>query len=197
MYAFSPAITQNWRRKLGFKVLSCLALAGTADILFYHQQSGWTLGLFALGLLLAVVLHQPQLQKSPQGKLSIAASGGLALSLIEQPTLLAQGLYVFTLYWLVLLPKLEGTDARCILRAVLRYSFFTSFLRVYRDSLVLAYARKRMRKLRGSPYGWVLRWMLPVICTLGFAALFAQANPIIAQLLGKITLPEMNLGRIS
>lgn len=41
--------------KTSFKLVVCAALVTLADFLFYGQSAGWTLGLFCLFLLLAVL----------------------------------------------------------------------------------------------------------------------------------------------
>ena len=184
MYAFTPSF--DFGRKLAAKFASCATLTFAADFLFFNQRVGWTLGLFAMGLLLAVLLHQPHLKKSAAGKLLALAAGGLALAMVEEPSLLAASLYLLTIFGLVLLPKINTTDARHALRMVVGYFVLTGRMRLYHDSVLLAYMRKRLRKLHGSPYGWVLRWVLPVICSLGFVLLFAQANPIITSWLDQI-----------
>jgi hypothetical protein len=197
MYVFTSSLT--FGRRLAAKFASCVALTFAADFLFYDQHLGWTLGLFALGLLLAIMLHQPHLQKSTPGKLLALAAGGLALAMIEEPMSLTVGLYLLTVFGLVLLPKMDSRDARHVLRIVLRYFLITGGWRIYQDSILLAYVRKRLRKLNGRPYGWVLRWALPVLCSLGFAALFAQANPVLTRLLEQIDfkLPEVSFWRVA
>lgn len=195
MYAFTSFFTFGHR--LAAKTISCLALAFAADFLFYDERLGWTLGLFALGLLLAVVLHQPHLKKTALGKLASLAAAGLGFSLIEEPTYLAAVLYALTMFGLVLLPKMITNDARHIFRMIIGYFLLTGITRLWADSILLAYVRKRLRKLSGSPYGWVLRWVLPVLCSLGFVTLFAQANPIITRWVDQInfTLPEISFWR--
>lgn len=179
MYAFTSSL--DFGRKLAAKFVSCAALTFAADFLFFNQRVGWTLGLFAMGLLLAVLLHQPHLKKSAAGKLLALAAGGLALAMVEEPSLLSASLYLLTIFGFVLLPKINTTDARHALGMVVGYFVLSGGMRLYHDSVLIAYVRKRLRKLHGSPYGWVLCWVLPVICSLGFVLLFAQANPIITR----------------
>lgn len=196
MYAFTPSFDVG--RRLATKVASCAGLVFAADFLFYGQHLGWTLGLFALGLLLAVLLHQPHLSKKLPSQLLALAAAGLGLSMVEEPTWLAAGLYTLTIFGLVLLPKMDVRDARHALRMVVGYFLRTSITRLYTDSVLLAYVRKRLRKLHGSPYGWVLRWVLPVSCSLGFILLFAQANPILTRWVDQIDfrLPEISFWRV-
>lgn len=197
MYAFTPS--PAFFRRLPAKVTSCAALAFTSDFLFYDQRIGWTLGLFALGLLLALLLHQPHLTQGKAGRLLALAAMGLGLSMVEEPTFLAGGLYTATICWLVLLPKIDNRDIRHVLRMVAGYLFLTSISRLYDDSVFLMYVRKRLKKLHGTPYGSVLRWALPVLCGAVFTLLFAQANPVLTRLFMQIDLrfPEFSGGRVA
>lgn len=197
MYAFTPSLA--FGRRLAAKAASCGGLAFAADFLFYGERLGWTLGLFAVGLLLVVLLHQPHLTKKLSGKLLAFAAGGLAISMVEEPTWLAAGLYTLTIFGLALLPKMDICDARHALRMVVGYFLRTTMTRLYADSVLLAYVRKRLRKLHDSPYGWMLRWVLPVTCTLVFILLFAQANPIITRWVEQIDFrfPEVSFWRVA
>ncbi|PZU42206.1 MAG: hypothetical protein DI568_18300, partial [Sphingomonas sp.] len=95
MYARIPFHTVG--RRLAAKFASCAGLTLAADFLFFDQRIGWTLGLFAMGLLLAVVLHQPHLKKNAAGKLLAVAATGLAVAMVEAPSWLAACLYLLTL----------------------------------------------------------------------------------------------------
>lgn len=197
MYVVTSSLA--FGRRLASKATSCVGLAFAADFLFYGQHLGWTLGLFTMGLLLAVLLHQPHLTKKLPGQLLALAAAGLCLSMVEEPTWLAAGLYTLTIVGLALMPKMDAQDARHALRIVVGYLLISGGQRIYQDSILLAYVRKRLRKLHSNPYGWLLRWVLPVLCSLGFIFLFAQANPVITRWLDQLEyrLPEISFWRVA
>ena len=80
----------SWRH-----VAAALGLIAAGDIFFYDRNLvGWTLGLFAGLLLLAMVLLNPRIVKARPGVTLFVLLVGLCASFAESPTLLATALFV-------------------------------------------------------------------------------------------------------
>ncbi len=172
-------ISKQLSFKTSAKFLTCTGLVGLADILFYDQPIGWTLGLFGVLLLIAMQLHQVTTSRSRLHAITSCAAAGLVLALIETPSSLAVAMCGSSFIALSLLTKLTNLDdARVILRSVLRY-MFTGWARLYRDGIMMSYIGKRRRKGKPRSQSIVRNWALPLGMSLIFVLLFAQANPII------------------
>lgn len=172
--------------KTSFKLLTCAVLVLVADFLFYGEHTGWTLGLFGLLLLMAVLGHTQVTANRRYFDIASYATLGLTFALMEAQSGLAWWMYCITMITLALLPKLaQVEDVRSIARSVLRY-VFTGWFRLYRDSLIISHIRKRLEKTHGRKRALIRNWLLPIGLSLVFIFLFAQANPIITQWLDKI-----------
>jgi hypothetical protein len=159
------------------KIGLCILLVLIVDGLFYKQPIGWTAGLYA-GLLLTVLrLLNRQLFQTTASKIIAFASVGLIVALIEAPQFLTVLLISLGIITLLILQKRKNlacallwlNDIGLFLKQVLN-QWNKDIHKIERAS-----KRKAGKKIQLS-YA-----LIPVSLTLLFGFLFAQANPIIAQ----------------
>lgn len=168
-----------------YKQATCAVLVIAADFLFYHHPIGWTLGMFGAILLLAMFAHN-RLHANLYCKSAFGAAAGLALSLIEAPTVLGGIMFSITAIACVLLTKQSVLDDARVLAGDVWSYVFRGWFRLQRDSLIMAYARKRRQLRYGSNRAFIRNWLLPVGLSAIFIMLFAQANPIVTGWLSHI-----------
>lgn len=168
------------------KALAAAALVALADRLFYGEEPGWTLGIFALVWVAALLAAVPALRRArPAAALALAAALGVVL--VDDPNPLA-----WLLFWAVtataaLLPRHRFDDAA---RWAVR-------LFAYGAIGLVAPVRDLRRWLRrGSPRGvragsTAALLAVPVLGGALFLALFAAANPLIEQAFARIELPGL------
>lgn len=172
--------------KTSYKLVICAALLPIADFLFYGQPAGWTLGLFGLSLLLAVLGCNQTIAHRRVVDIASYATLGLTFALMEAPSALAWCMFCFSIIALTLAPKLaRAEDARSVVKSVLRYAL-TGWWRLYRDNLIISHIKKRRQKLHGNKRAFVRHWLLPIGLSAVFIMLFSAANPIITGWLDKI-----------
>jgi hypothetical protein len=161
------------------KIGGALLLVALADLLFWFQRVGSTLGLFALSVLILVACLRLEMFARRSSRIALAAALFFALALAADPGLPALLLYWTALTLAVLLPRTARFDDgwRWALRLVL-HGLFSAFGPL-RDLLHLRRARRR----RGGPRlaGKLHILILPLVGSAVFLLLFANANPLIAD----------------
>ena len=166
------------------KAVAALLLVLFADHLFLGPQglsAGSTLGLFSF-VLFALVWSMRIVRPEPIDYVLGAAAIGLCLALFNSPGLLAAALLWTTLAILVLRPTFgRAVDARDI---AVKLTVFTlsAATRPFNDLGLLHRANKRHR-LRGVP---LKSFILPVMATLVFGALFIWANPVLENMAARL-----------
>jgi hypothetical protein len=159
------------------KIGLCILLVLLADGLFYKQPVGWTAGLYA-GLLLAVLrLLNRQLLQTIASKIIGFATVGLIVALIEAPQFLTMLLISLGIITLLILQKRNKLACALLWLNDVGAFLTQGFGQWYKDvhKVERASKRKTGKKIQLS-YA-----LIPVSLTLLFGFLFAQANPIIAQ----------------
>jgi hypothetical protein len=169
-------------RRFSFWIKPVLAvgLGGLADLFFYDQEPGSTVGAFAAALILAAAVSLPALRKDPRARLALLAATSLALVQVEAPSLLGWLLFYTALGVAVLSPRVSDTreDGRWIQRLGL-----LSLLSLVGPGLDLAKLWRRRGFRAKSLVGRLPLLILPLIGGGIFLALFASANPVISQAL--------------
>ncbi|MES2445311.1 MAG: DUF4173 domain-containing protein [Pseudomonadota bacterium] len=169
------------------KAGAAVLLAALADWLFYGQWVGATLGVFALAWALVVILALPSLRRRGGALFAAFAAILFAVALIDNPTPLAWGLFWVAVSSAALLSRARFGDAfRWFERLVLHIGFGT--VRLFADLF-------RFVRIRGPRRGPSLAatasiLVLPVVGGAMFLALFASANPLIADVFNRITIPS-------
>ncbi len=166
------------------KIGGALLLVALADFLFWDQGAGATLGLFALAWLVVVAGLRLEMLRRWPSRLALAASLLFALALAFDPGPLALLLFAAALTIAALLPRMAGFGdgwrwlVRLIAHGVL------SAVGPVRDLLLLRKARRRRGGagfLRGATM-----LIVPLLGSILFLALFAQANPLIQASLDRL-----------
>lgn len=174
------------------KFVAALALVVLGDRWAYAEGfAGPGIGLFAVCWTVLTVATSRSLRHDAT---AITAAGGataFALVLIDDPSLLAWSLFGVALLMAATLPRTAGFDDawRWTQRIVLLAT--GSLVGPIRDG------RRWQRLLAKVPRKPLLRFVpmlaLPLIGSAVFVSLFALANPLIADTLGRLRLPSIDL----
>ena len=175
------------------KLAGALLLVALADLLFWFQRVGSTLGLFALAVLIVTACLRIELFGRWPSRIAAAAALLFALALVADPGPLALLLFMLSVTLAALLPRTARFDDgwRWALRLAAHGLF--SAIGPFRDWLLVAQARRRRGPL--GLRGKLPALLLPLFGSIVFLTLFAQANPLIGNALASIEFwPEFDLG---
>ena len=180
----ADAAMRRGRYSYVLKFAAAAALGVAADWLFLFQWFGANLGYFALALAAAVALLRPSVRRDRGGVAGLLASFCFALVLVEDPSLLAVSLYWCMLAFTVLSPRTASFDHA--LRWVQRLLIHTALIPA---GPIVDFARWLKVKRRARPWGisrFIPMLALPLIGSVIFIALFASANPLISDAIGRV-----------
>ncbi len=191
MITDKPLGRSSFRMKVGVS----LVLAGLADVFLYSLNPGATVGAFALVWIAGVVLVRPGLWRDARARAALFLAAGLALVMIEQPGLVAWILFGGALSVAVLSARVATREP----------SWRWGQRLVVQVVIVLAgplLDLRRVMRLKGRGHrtrilGVILLLALPVLGGAVFLALFASANPLIADALDRIRLPRIDGARLT
>lgn len=182
------------RQDLSFwtRCVAAALLVSLADLLFYGHSPGSSLGIFGLAWTGAVAATHPEARRHGCGLLATAA--GFALLQIEAPSFVG-----WTLFWTALaaaaLTARSGDGEDVWRRAQRLCVLATAGLVAPVLDLHQVIVRTR-RKGRPALLRPVLEpLILPAAGGSVFLALFAAANPVIANLLASLNTPEIDIWR--
>jgi hypothetical protein len=173
------------RRDYSFaaKAVVAAALLVLGDWLFSGWRGGATLGIYALLLLVALAATRPALLRSRRALVAGAAATLFAIALGDDPSLLTAALFWAAATLAALLPRARFDTAwRWTIRLLCH--LVLSVPQPIRDWRQAQRARRR----GGSVSLWssLPIMVLPVAGSLVFILLFANANPLIGDALGRI-----------
>jgi len=166
------------------KIAGALLLVILADLLFWLQEPGSTLGMFALAVLIAVGCLRMEIFRRWPSRIAFAAALYFALALFADPGPLAMVLWWTSLTLAALLPRTARFDdfwrwaQRLVVHGVL------SAFGLLRDHLIAGRARRRRGAIGLRSKAFVL--ILPLVGSTIFLSLFAQANPLIGDALARL-----------
>ena len=168
------------------KIVAAIALIVAADRLFLDMVMGSWIGGLALGWGLALLLTRPALRRRAS-VVALAVAGVFAAILAWDPGMLVWASFWSALSIAVLMPRVGKFDDawRWSLRLV-AHGITGPFAPIL-DGIRLS--RMHPRKGRISAGGLATLLALPLAMTALFVALFASANPLIAQAFTRIRLP--------
>lgn len=188
---------RNWRGSLGLKGLAALALVALGDSLFFQQRlGGGYFGLFFLALLAALMLARPAARQDWRSWAALALAAGYALSMAWDASPLG-----WTMFWLAagmatLLPATGRFDDGWRWFQRLFFHGLTACI----GPVVDVFRVLKVRRKRPAPRISLRRsapvLALPVVGSAVIVALFSAANPILAELVGSIRLPEFSFENI-
>jgi hypothetical protein len=166
------------------KLAAALLLVILADLLFWLQRAGSTIGLFGLAVLIVTICVRLEIVRRWPSRIAAAAALCFALALAADPGPLALLLYLASLTLAALLPRTGRFDdfwrwaQRLVVHGLL------SPLALPRDYLLLGRARRRRGPIGFRSKAFVL--ILPLVGSAIFLSLFAQANPLIGDALARL-----------
>lgn len=178
------------RYSFTIKIAVTISLVIAFDRLFPTLSAGTCVGVFAFLWLIGLVAARPALRQPRLPEASAIAIAGLAgVALLYDPGLLAWSIFWAALSIAALLPRTDGFDdafrwsQRLLLHAI------SGSVALLQDIAKLSRVRPRGRKY--GIRGVAALLALPVLGTLLFVALFANANPVIGRWLSAIELPTV------
>ncbi len=167
------------------KILACLGLVLLADILFFNHPWGGTLGAFAVLLLGAFSLFNPQACKSTPGKIIFWMTIIEALLLVDHPTTLRLILYILGLAALAILGR--GSPMQNGLTFGDDMIGFLARMLVRLPADIHKYNKaKQHRKTVITFATRIGGWILPISLAVIFIILFGNANPIFTRWFDKM-----------
>jgi hypothetical protein len=185
LQGFFMSIANSLRARLtfGLKAVVAALLVVLADILFFADLRGSTVGIFALVWAWLMPLAMPAMRRSKPALISLGLACVMGLILVDDPSLLGSVLFWVALSSAALLARRESTDAiQLLVRLVIH-----GFLGLYAPARDIArVARLPRSNLRKSLLSLSAVLALPLAGGLVFVSLFAQANPVVAHLLGEL-----------
>ena len=174
------------------KLILAAMLAGLAEWLFYGQWIGSTIGGFAFAWIVALAIASPTIRRKRGAIFAILIATAFAAILIYDPGFLSWSLFWAAISSAALLARTRFGDAlrwaqRLALHAFAGWlSWFFDIIRLLR----VPGSRRRGEKRGRSFAGLISLLALPVIGGAVFLALFASANPMIANVFAQITIPS-------
>ncbi|WP_161956903.1 DUF4153 domain-containing protein [Sphingosinithalassobacter portus] len=170
------------------KIALAVALVAAADFLFFGHGPGSTLGLFAMLMMAVLVVTVPAVLRKRRSVIALLAATAFALALIDQPGFLAFVLFGIAVTLSRLLVRRRFDNAaiwagRLALQGLI--GPFTPLIDLIRLArLGRGGARSRLVTIASAA-------ILPLLGGAFFLALFAEANPVIADALGRVQLPDL------
>jgi hypothetical protein len=183
-------LATNHRPRFSFfrKAAGAAALIALAQLFFYREEPGATLGLFALAWAAVLALARPDLRRSHAALGALLLAGAYGLVLVDDPSPLAWCLFWAALSSAALLAHHRfgtaiGWSGRLFLHGLL------SPLVPLRD---LARLKRSSRTGGGGILAMLALLALPLLGGAIFLALFASANPVIGNALAAIRWPDLS-----
>lgn len=176
-----------------FAKLACAALlVAAADQLIYPASFvGPSIGLFALAWAVLTVASNPAMRRDPRARIAAALALAGSAILIDDPSLLSWALFGVALMMAALLPRTGRFDDAWAWSQRLLLAGAAGIAGPWRD------ARRLLRKRRSIERKPLSRFIpllaLPTVGGAIFVALFAQANPLIADALAAFQLPPLDI----
>ncbi len=174
--------------KLSAKIGAAGAMIVLAEILI-DDNNGAVVGVFCFAWIAALFLTRRSIWHDGSARLAIVAAAGLAVVLVDDPSVLAWILFWTAISLAALLPR-HGFDDALTWSRRLGWHAIAAVIAPLTDAARLATIRQR----RGPPSGGIRAigavLVLPLVGGAVFIALFARANPLIGQAFSHIVLPD-------
>jgi hypothetical protein len=175
------------------KALLSLLLVVAADWLFWMQRPGSSVGVFALGWLLVLVLARPALLRDGRARVALFAAAVFGLVLLDRPG--APALLLFGLGLMVAALSVRTPSGEGAWRWAQRLAIHGAVSLA--GPWIDAWRLSRLRRKPGPDAPALARLLvLPVLGGGVFLGLFAVANPIVADLLSRLRLPALSAEQI-
>ena len=174
------------------KLILAAMLAGLAEWLFFDQWIGSTIGGFALAWIVALAIASPAVRRKRGAVFAILIATAFAAILIYDPGFLSWGLFWIAISSAALLARTRFGDMlrwsqRLGLHILLGWTrWFGDVVRFLR----IPGSRRKGGERRRSLGALLTLLAMPVIGGGVFLALFASANPMIANVFASISIPS-------
>ncbi len=172
------------------KITLCIFLVIIADFLFYKENFGWTFGIFGFAILGCTLLRNNKgiSDYSLFSKVVIALTFALLLSLFENLSTLSVCMSSLALIT-VASPDNKKWQTNTIewflrIRRFLIMSLFRVLFDIFKD-------RRIHRAIKDNKTSQMQNWLLPIIFSIIFILLFADANPIVSQYVNLLRLDSI------
>jgi hypothetical protein len=183
-----PALS-TFKRKFGL----ALALVVLGDQLFYeHALSGGYVGLFALAMMLCLTLGRPGVWRRWDSATAAFFALAYGCALIVDPGLLSWTMFWAAISMAALLSVAARYDDGWLWFQRLLFHAVRSPIAPFIDLMKIKRAAGRPRQRRFDVKGVVTVLALPLAGSAIILSLFATANPIIADVLAMIGLPDLS-----
>lgn len=179
------------RRRFTFltKLAGAAVLIGLADWLFYGEEIAATLGAFAIAWAGVLALTRPDVRRNRAARLALMAAAAFGLALVDDPGPLDWCLFWVAIASTTLLPQHRFGDA-IGWGGHLALHGLIGIATPFRDARRFASVH---HSKRWAGLGAIVSLLaLPLIGGGVFLALFASANPLIANAFAAIRLPDLS-----
>lgn len=181
---------RSFRVSVGFKVAVAALLVGLADAVFWVHDLGSSVGAFALAWLIGTVMTRPGMLRDGRAVVAILAALLMAGVMVDRPGLLSWGLFAGAM----IVAVMSARVARC--EPAWRWGqrfIVQGVIGAFGPLIDLRRFMRARRMTRGlSLLGLLGIVALPLFGAVVFIGLFAGANPIIADVLARISLPPIS-----
>src|SRR5688572_18812676 len=175
----ATGVFRSWRQSYAFIVLGTLAVVWAADFFLYGHRVGWTAAVVAAAMLMVLAIRDTKFLGLTGGRSAWLATIGLLAALVEQPTWL-NVLYILVCFGVLALINTQGWDNDFV-RWLARFGRWIAigWTRLFLDNGV---AMRWLMRHGVSPTlaRGIAAWIIPILFTCIFIAIFAWANPIIS-----------------
>jgi len=173
------------RRSYAFLLLATVTSVALADFFFYDHRIGWTVAAFTAIFLALFAFRDARFLRTLTGKIIALATIGLLLALIEQPTWLNVPYTILCLGALAIVNTFgPPRDVPQWVKRLTRL-LATGWMRLFADnSIVIRFLARH--GINPNAARGILAWLVPVLLTSVFVAIFAWANPIVADWLSHL-----------
>ena len=178
----------NRRGSLVAKIGAALALIVLAEILI-DEGNGAVVGGFAFAWIIALVLTRRAIWNDGAARLALIAGAGLAVVLVDDPSVLGWVLFWTAVSLAALLPRHRFDDALAWARR-LGWHATSAVVAPLKDAARLSMVRQRRGPSSGGIRAIAAVVALPLVGGVVFVGLFANANPLIGQAFSRIVLPD-------
>ncbi|BCA60953.1 protein of unknown function DUF4173 [Sphingomonas sp. HMP9] len=170
------------------KIGAALALIVLAEILI-DDGNGAVVGGFAFAWIAALFLTRRVIWNDGSARLALIVGAGLAVVLVDDPSVLGWVLFWIALSLAALLPRHGFDDALAWTRR-LGWHAMSAVIAPLKDAARLSTIRQRRGSSSGGMRAIGAVVALPLVGGAVFVALFASANPLIGQAFAQIMLPD-------
>lgn len=177
----------------GIKCAAALLLAALADRLFFGNEPGSTIGVFAFAWAVLLVFAQRTVWKSRPAQIGLFCAALMSVVLFDNPGPLAWLLFWAALSSAVLL-SYRGVRDTAHLAVRLFLHGFVGLGALARDGLRLLHLPRA--NLKGRLSAALAMLVVPLAGGAIFLLLFIQANPVMAWMMPHLTIPEFDGGRL-